>query len=125
MISEMYHVIIKSVDNSCIYKDDEDKSTVLTELFKLTQISDAKILCYCVMGSNLNLILGGKHSNIANLISKLDTVYVSYYLDKYYKTGGTFKTIQKLIKIKDKHDFMLTMSYIHHIPVYAGIGSKS
>jgi len=112
-----------SDDNSSIYKDDEDKSRVVAELHNLTKKSHVSILCYCVMGSNLNLILSGKEVAITNLMGKLFVAYVSYFLYKYIKTGDTYKTTQKLIRIKDRHDFMQTMSFIHHIPVYKGANS--
>lgn len=112
----IYHIMCRSISESELFRDDEDKDYYL----KLLKINSSKYKCsvyaYCLMNNHLHIHLDPKGYDISNFMHGLNTSYVIYFNKKYGRHGHLFQERFRS-RIVDSDIYNLVLSaYIHNNP---------
>jgi len=120
----IYHVISKSVNETDIFKENEDYSMFYELLRYYMKKFNIKIFSYCLMKNHYHLLLKIQNVNLSNFIHAINFRYAQYFNKKYLRKGHLFQNRFKSYLI-DTEGYLANVSrYIHLNPVEAGIVDK-
>jgi putative transposase len=144
--NEIYHIVIRGVDNTLIFKDESDyyrgifsiyefnnaKPVVIRERrkerIKEKQISRGQssdyrdllveVLAFAFMPNHIHLLLKQfKDNGITKFMRKVGTGYASYFNKKYGRMGHLFQARFGAVHIKTDEQFKNVFVYIHTNPI--------
>ena len=143
--NEIYHVVVRSVDESLIFKDESDyyrgifciyefNTTEPIEIWKQrkkrktikagkkayidTRNPFVEILTFCFMPNHIHLLLRQiKKNGITDFMRKVGTGYSHYFNKKYSRKGHLFQGRFNAVHIQDNEQLKNTFVYIHVNPV--------
>jgi len=144
--NEIYHIIIRGVGDSLIFKDVDDyyraifsiyefnttnpieirkqrekrKSIKKTgeHLFVDSRDSLVEILAFCFMPNHIHLLVRQiKDNGITRFMKKLGSGYATYFNKKYNRKGHLFQNRFQAVHIKDDIQLKMTFIYIHINPI--------
>ncbi len=119
--SNIYHIIIKGIDDSNIFYDDMDRNVFL-EKIKLTQKNfNYRVYAYCLMNNHVHMVIGVKDEFLSKAIQSLTIRYVSYFNKKYDRKGPFVQNRFKSKNIENLKYFLDVCRYIHRNPEKAKI----
>jgi putative transposase len=112
----IYHVMIRSISEIDLFKNDEDKNRYLETLKKYQSIFLFKVYSYCLMTNHGHFVIDTCGSDISKVMKCVNQSYVAYYNRKYERHGHVFQDRFKSKPVdKDEYLIMLT-AYIHQNP---------
>lgn len=144
--NEIYHVILRGVGDSLIFKDNSDYYRGIYSLYEFNttvpvvmrlrrQQRDGhkgkkpynpasysrdcwvEILCFCFMPNHIHLLLRQlKNNGISEFVRKFGAGYVGYF-NKKYKRKGPLLGKFRAVHIKDDEQLKTIFVYIHSNPV--------
>ncbi len=111
-----YHVMIRSIMEIELFKEDEDKEKYF-ELVEKNQLKYGfKVYGYCLMNNHGHLIIDPAGADISKIMHAINFSYARYFNKKYKRYGHVFQDRFKS-KIVDTERYMITLSaYIHNNP---------
>lgn len=144
--SEIYHVVIRGVGDSLVFKDIND---YYRGIFSIYEFNDTKlatirqrrktrlelkkiyrgvtpdtrdllvqILTFCFMPNHIHLLLKQiKDNGITKFMRKVGTGYAGYFNKKYNRKGHLFQGRFQLIHVKNEEQLKITFVYIHTNPI--------
>lgn len=118
VISEtgMYHIIIRSLSEVDLFKEDEDKIMYL-ELMKKYQFKYGfGIYSYCLMSNHGHILIDTLGSDISKVMHVVNFSYAMYYNRKYKRRGPVFQDRFVGIPVLDQRYFITLTAYIHNNP---------
>lgn len=119
--SNVYHIIIKGIDDSDIFYDDMDRNVFL-EKVKLTKKEfKYKIYAYCLMSNHVHMVIEVSKDSLSKAIQSLTIRYVSYFNKKYDRKGPFVQNRFKSKNIENQRYFLEVCRYVHRNPEKAGI----
>ncbi len=112
----IYHIICRSISETMLFRDDEDKDYYL-ELLKLNSSKyNCSVYGYCLMSNHLHIHLDPKGYDISSFMHSINTSYVIYFNKKYDRHGHLFQDrFQSKIVNSDGYNLVLS-AYIHNNP---------
>ena len=123
--SEIFHVMAQGINRENIFQSNNEKEKYLNILKENLDKVDVKVISYCIMSNHVHLLLFSNNpSNVANLMSKLNTKYAIYYNKINSRCGYVFRNRYRAEEIITDNYFMNCIRYIHNNPVKAGICAK-
>lgn len=138
--NEIYHVVIRGVGDSSIFKYKNDYYRAIFSLYEFnttesveiriqrnkrkngepfsdTREKMVEILAFCFMPNHIHLLLRQlKDGGISEFIRKFGAGYVGYFNKKYSRRGPLFAKF-RAIYIKDDKQLQVVFVYIHTNPV--------
>ncbi|MGZ6005631.1 MAG: transposase [Candidatus Saccharimonadales bacterium] len=129
-----YHIYNRGVAKQPIFQDSKDKDYFLSLLnrhldpdnqqFKADGTfyrkfhNDIEILCYCLMGNHLHLLIyqAREPRAISDLMRSIFTAYTMYFNHKYKRVGPLFQGVYKASKITNDNYLLHISRYIHLNP---------
>jgi putative transposase len=142
--NEIYHIVIRGVENSLIFKDESDyyrgifsiyefnngKPVEIRERRKQRKLEKAsggmssdtrdllvEILAFCFMPNHIHLLVKQlKKDGISEFMRKVGTGYASYFNKKYARKGHLFQARFGAVHIKTEEQFKNVFVYIHTNP---------
>ncbi len=119
--SGIYHVMLRGINKQQIFLDDEDFEKFLWVLHDVKEVSEYKLLAYCLMGNHIHLLLKVEKEPIEQIFRRVGTKFVYWYNIKYQRVGHLFQGRFKSEPI-DKESYLFSViRYIHQNPVKANI----
>lgn len=116
-----YHIIIRGVNKTEIFVDDEDRKTFL-HLLKYYIIGlNCKVYAYCLMDNHVHLLIEDKELKIGELMKNITCVYAGEFNKKYGRVGHLFQDRFKSQNIENQTYLLRLIRYIHRNPEKAGI----
>ena len=116
-----YHIIIRGVNKTEIFVDDEDRKTFL-HLLKYYSIGlNCKVYAYCLMDNHVHLLIEDKELKIGELMKNITCVYAGEFKKKYGRVGHLFQDRFKSQNIENQTYLLRLIRYIHRNPEKAGI----
>lgn len=116
-----YHIIIRGVNKTEIFVDDEDRKTFL-HLLKYYSIGlNCKVYAYCLMDNHVHLLIEDKELKIGELMKNITCVYAGEFNKKYGRVGHLFQDRFKSQNIENQTYLLRLIRYIHRNPEKAGI----
>lgn len=117
----IYHIIVRGINRTPIFHDNEDRQRYLGTLARITSDSQALLLGYCLMDNHVHILLKEGAKSISNVMHRLGA---SYYNWKYERAGHVFQNRFKSENVEDDSYLQTVLRYIHQNPVKAGMSSK-
>ncbi len=142
----IYHIVLKGVSDSLIFKSKDDYYRGIFSLFEFNDeqsvlIRDRRrerlrakelgnkdfsavrkkiveILAFCFMPNHIHLLLRQiKNNGISNFMKKFGTGYALYFNKKHKRQGHLFQSRFKDVQIKSDKQLLIIFNYIHTNPV--------
>lgn len=110
------HIMIRSISEITLFKDDSDKVKFLRIIKKYQILHRIKIYAYCIMPNHVHLITYSKGKSLSSFMKSVNQSYAIYFNKKYDRHGHVFQDRFKNKPVKSS-DYLLTLSaYIHKNP---------
>lgn len=119
--SEIYHVMIRGINQQQIFEDDEDKEKFIQVLRECKAISEFKLFAYCLMSNHIHLLIKVGKEDLGKIFKRIGGRYVYWYNIKYQRNGHLFQDRFKSEPVKDDKYFLTVIRYIHQNPIKAKI----
>ena len=117
----IYNITRKGKDGINIFEQDEDKVEILSILAEAKDIFEFKLIAYCIMDNQYNLIIRVLNIPISKVFQRVNMMYVKYFNNKYKKSGSPFQGRYKGDIINNNHELPDLVKHIHNTPVYLNI----
>ncbi|MGB9750475.1 MAG: transposase [Caldisericia bacterium] len=120
----IYHVISRGINETEIFKEENDFKFFLQILIEDKAKNNVSILSYCLMNTHYHLLIKINNPNLSQFIQILNTKYAKHFNSKNFRLGNLFMNRFKSYYI-DNEGYLLNVSrYIHLNPVEANIVKK-
>lgn len=107
------HVILKSIDNIALFKDELDYRTFIDILKELNANHEMDIHSYILLPRYFEFVATPKHADaLSKFMQSLGRKYVGYFNKKYNRSGTLWEGRYKSSLIEDKNYLFDVMKYI-------------
>lgn len=112
----IYHIILRSISDVLLFKDNSDKEVFLSYIKKYKVQFNFKLYAYCLMSNHVHLIVDCNGADISKIMHSINQSYAQYYNRKYKRHGHLFQDRFKS-KIVNNDNYLMALSlYIHRNP---------
>jgi len=116
----MYHVMLRGLNQSQLFYDDEDRETFLARLGKYKEQYSFLIFAYCLMGNHVHLLIKVGESKLSDIVKSVTVSYAAWFNRKYDRRGYLFQGRYKSEPINSTDYLYAVLRYIHNNPVKIG-----
>ena len=121
--SGYYHVILRGVNKTTIFCDNEDCQRFLDTLKRYMKQLDTLVIAYCLMGNHVHLLLKATEDGLGLFMKCVEVSYVSYFNRRYDRSGHLFEARYKCKPVENDEYFLTVLRYILMNPEVAGISN--
>lgn len=115
-IAGIYHIMVRSISDVDLFKEDEDKNKYLMLIKKYQNIFKFKVYAYCLMTNHSHMIIDCCGADISKIMKSINQCYTAYFNKKYDRHGHLFQDRFKS-KLINTDEYLKTVSaYIHNNP---------
>ena len=119
----LHHIMIRGINRSPIFKDEEDKRVFLQRLGHEVTEGQCSVYAWVLMVNHVHLLFkSGKHS-ISTVMRRLLTWYAQFFNRKQHRSGHLFENRYKSILCDEETYLLALVRYVHLNPVRAKIVS--
>lgn len=112
----MYHVMVRSISEVDLFKNNKDKDDYISIMKKYKNIYHFKVYAYCFMTNHAHFIIDSNGADISSIMHSIDFTYAQKFNKKYKRHGHLFQDRFKS-KIINTDRYLLTVTgYIHNNP---------
>lgn len=112
----IYHVMVRSISEVPLFKDDDDKDKYLLYIQKYQKEFGFKVYSYCLMTTHGHFIIDANGSDISKVMQGLNLSYATYYNYRHKRHGHLFQDRFKS-EVVDNDRYLFNLSaYIHNNP---------
>ncbi|MBM4331877.1 MAG: transposase [Deltaproteobacteria bacterium] len=115
----LHHIMVRGINRSQIFDDDEDRSRFLTRLGENILKTHSSLYAWALMETHVHLLVRSGPQGISALMRKLLTWYAQYYNRRHRRTGHLFENRYKSILCEEENYLLALVRYIHLNPVRA------
>ncbi|QCX33243.1 transposase [Caloramator sp. E03] len=109
----IYHVMVKSIVEAPLFKDDDDKIKFMEFVKKSQEQFEFKVYSYCLMDNHAHFIIDANGADISKIMHFINYKYAIYYNKRHQRIGHLFHDrFKSLIVDNDRYLFALT-AYVH------------
>ena len=113
----IYHVMVKSISDVDLFRDDADKVKYISFLEKYKAKFNFKIYGFCLMDNHGHIIIAtNEESDISSIMHCVNVCYAMYYNRKYQREGHLFRDRFKSKLVKSDRYLIVLSLYIHNNP---------
>ncbi|MCX7884138.1 MAG: transposase [Caloramator sp.] len=113
----IYHIMVKSVGDTILFRKPEDKDAFLEILKHYKDIFLFKIYAFCLMDNHAHFIIDANGADISKFMHGINQRYAQYFNKKYTRCGHVFADRFKSIIINDDKYLVTLSGYIHKNPL--------
>lgn len=117
----VYHVMIRGVNKSPLFFDDEDRMYFILILFKVKEITNFILYAYCLMDNHVHLVIQEGDELLPEIMKRINVRYASYLNKKYNRVGHLFQGRYRSEEIESDHHLLACTRYVHNNPCKANI----
>jgi putative transposase len=117
----LHHIMVRGINSSAIFKDDQDKLRFLDRLSQNINEGHCFIYAWVLMDNHIHLLFRSGTQGISAIMRKVLTWYAQYYNRRHRRTGHLFENRYKSILCDEDAYFLALVRYIHLNPVRANI----
>ena len=121
----IYHVMLRGVNQQQIFEEKEDARKFLWILKECKEISEFKLLAYCLMGNHVHLLIKEGLEPLAQIFKRIGGRYVYWFNIKYQRVGHLFQDRFKSEPVETDEYLVTVIRYIHQNPVKAGLCTRA
>lgn len=112
----VYHVMVRSVGDTQLFKTEDDKYFYLRLFKKYKETFLFKVYAYCLMDTHAHFIIDCNGSDISKFMHVINQCYAQYYNKRYNRHGHLFADRFKSKIIKNDKYLLVLSGYIHNNP---------
>lgn len=114
--SGMYHIMVRSLSEFDLFRDDEDKYKYFELIKKYQYKYGFKVYSYCLMDNHGHLLIDCLGADVSKIMHVVNFCYAQYYNRKYKRRGPVFQDRFKSKPVHDRRYFITLTAYIHNNP---------
>ena len=115
----LHHIIMRGIDKTPIFKDDQDRTRFLERLADNVTQGDCKVYAWVLMTNHVHLLFKSGKDGISSIMRKQLTWYAQYFNRRHKRTGHLFENRYKSIICEEETYLLALVRYIHLNPVRA------
>ena len=119
--SQVYHIILKGIDNQDIFYDNLDRKFFLKQISITKKDFNYLVYAYCLMTNHVHMVIKCKNDLLSKAIQSLVIRYVHYFNKKYSRKGSLVQDRFKSKNVETPKYFLEVCRYVHRNPEKAGI----
>jgi len=117
----LHHIMVRGIDKTDIFRDDEDKARFLERLGQNVEEGKCSVYAWVLMSNHVHILFQSGKDGISTTMRKLLTWYAQYFNRKHRRTGHLFENRYKSILCDQDNYLIALIRYIHLNPVRANI----
>lgn len=117
----LHHVMVRGINKSTIFKDDQDKARFLQRLGENITEAQASVYAWVLMDNHVHILFKSGTKGISAVMRKLLTWYAQYFNRRHGRTGHLFENRYKSILCEEENYLLALMRYIHLNPLRAKV----
>lgn len=110
----IYHIMIKSISDTPLFKDNNDKEKYLQIIKKYQNLFLFKVYAYCIMTTHAHFIIDCSGADISKFMKAINLSYASYFNKRYNRHGHLFQDRFKSKLISNDKYLLMVSAYIHN-----------
>ncbi|WP_243441152.1 transposase [Dethiobacter alkaliphilus] len=111
--------MIRGVNKTLIFLDEEDKRYFLQVLFKVQKISGFILFAYCIMDNHVHLVIKEGDELLPEIMKRINVRYATYFNKKYGRVGYLFQSRYRSETIETDSRLIECIRYVHNNPCKA------
>lgn len=119
--TDIYHTVLRGINQSVIFEENSDYSYFKTLLLNCCTRYSVKIYAYCLMNNHVHLLIHSPASVLELFFKSLEIRYAIWFNAKYQRSGHLFQNRFFSIPVESEDYFLRALRYIHFNPKKAGI----
>lgn len=120
----VYHITSRGNGGEEIFRDEEDRKSMLETIKKVRDRYNWLCHAYCLMDNHYHLIIETPEGNLSEGMRQLNGVYTQMFNKKHKRAGHIFQGRYKAILIQKESHLLEVCRYVVLNPVRAGIVRK-
>jgi len=117
----LQHVIVRGIERTDIFLDDDDRDNFCQRLQALLVKSATPCLAWCLLDNHVHLLLRPAEIPLAVFMRRLLTGYALSFNLRHNRTGHLFQNRYKSIVCDEDAYLLELIRYIHLNPIRAGV----
>jgi len=117
----LHHVMIRGIERSPIFKDEQDRKDFISRMGLLAQETGTKILAWSLMRNHVHLLFFSGPTGISKFMRRLLTGYALRYNRRHQRNGHLFQNRYKSIICEEGRYLLELVRYIHLNPLRAAV----
>ena len=114
--NSIFHVMIRSISEIDLFKDDADKKEYLMKMREYQLLYGFKVYAYCLMDNHAHFVIDANGSDISKVMHSINFSYAMKFNRKYKRHGHLFQDRFKSKIVKDERNLIALTAYIHNNP---------
>jgi REP element-mobilizing transposase RayT len=119
--SGIYHVMIRGINQTQLFFDDEDYEAFIERLARYKEECRFSLLAYSLMGNHVHLVIQEDDIKLPVIIKKLALSYSHWFNTKYDRNGYLFQGRYKSEPVTSDEYLLSVIRYVHNNPVKVGL----
>jgi putative transposase len=115
----LHHVMIRGIERSPIFKDDQDRQDFTSRMGMLARETGTKIFAWALMRNHVHLLFFSGPTGISQFMRRLLTGYALRYNRRHRRSGHLFQNRYKSIICEEGSYLLELVRYIHLNPLRA------
>ena len=104
----LHHIMVRGIDKSQIFRDDEDKARFLERLGQNVEEGKSAVYAWALMDNHVHILFKSGKDGISTVMRKLLTWYAQYFNRRHRRTGHLFENRYKSI-LCDEDNYLLAL----------------
>ncbi len=117
----LHHVMVRGINKSAIFLDDQDKDRFLERLGQTVTEGKCSVYAWVLMDNYVHILFKSGKDGISAVMRKLLTWYALYFNRRHHRTGHLFENRYKSILCDEDNYLLALVRYIHLNPIRARI----
>jgi len=117
----LHHIMVRGIDKTDIFKDDQDRSFFLERLGLNVNGGKSTVYAWALMRNHVHILFRSGEDGISSVMRKLLSWYAQYYNHRHIRTGHLFENRYKSILCDEDNYLLALVRYIHLNHVRAGV----
>jgi len=121
MPGALHHIMVRGINKTDIFKDDQDRVNFLQRLGENIIESKGSVYAWVLMDNHTHILFKSGERGISTVMRRLLTWYAVYFNRRHKRTGHLFENRYKSILCEEDSYLLALIRYIHLNPIRAGI----
>ena len=117
----LHHIMVRGINKSAIFIDDQDKSRFLEKLGETVILGNCTVYAWVLMDNHVHILFKSGKDGISTIMRRLLTWYAVYFNRHHRRTGHLFENRYKSILCDEENYLLALVRYIHLNPVRAKV----
>ncbi|WP_027307630.1 transposase [Caloramator sp. ALD01] len=109
----IYHIMVKSISEVNLFKDDEDKINYLNYMKKAQEQFEFIVYSYCLMDNHAHFIIDANGADISKIMHFINYKYAMCFNKRHKRHGHLFQDRFKSKIVKSERYLFALTAYVH------------